>query len=64
MLWRMLGGREFSLARVGPYDYFPESYDQNYKFLILQKGGRINQSVHLKYTIYDEGGNVRITKNE
>lgn len=48
-------GRPFSLVRLGPYDYFPEMYDQNYQFLILDKGGKIDQNAKLRYIIYDIG---------
>lgn len=56
-------GKPFSLIRVGPYDYFPETYDQNYQFLILNKGGKIDQSAKLRYIIYDVG-TVYVQKNE
>lgn len=47
-------GKSFSLGRVGLFDYFPENYDQNYQFLILSKGGKIDPLAKLKYTIYDK----------
>jgi 4-amino-4-deoxy-L-arabinose transferase-like glycosyltransferase len=56
-------GRTFSLSRVGPFDYFPENYDQNYQFLILQKGGKIDQSAKLKYIIVEAGTSVSVIKN-
>ena len=56
-------GRPFSLARIGPYDYFPEYYSQNYQFLIRKQGGNIDQSAKLKYVIYDAGP-IYFQKNE
>ena len=55
--------RPFSLDRIGPFDYFPENYSQNYRFLILSKGGKIDQSAGLKYTVI-EMGSVYIEKHE
>jgi hypothetical protein len=52
---RDAGGKPFALTRIGPYDYFPEEYSQNYKYLIMTKGGRIDSSSKLKYIIYDIG---------
>jgi hypothetical protein len=52
---RNAAGKPFVLTRVGPYDYYPETYDQNYQFLIMQDGGKIDQSAKLKYIIYDIG---------
>jgi len=57
------GGKPFSLGRVGPFDYFSENYDQNYQFLILSKGGKIDPSSKKKYIIYDIG-QVYVQKNE
>jgi len=56
-------GAPFNLDRIGPYDYFPEYYDQAYQFLILENGGKIDSSVKLRYTIYDTSG-VFVFKNE
>ena len=56
-------GAPFSLSRIGPFDYFPENYDQAYQFLALSKGGKIDPSVKLKYTVYDADG-VFVFKNE
>ncbi len=44
-------GREFSIKRIGPYDYFPENYSQNYQYLILWKGGKLTENSNLIYTI-------------
>ena len=46
-------GREFSIKRIGPYDYFPENYSHNYKYLILWKGGKLVENANLIYTIDD-----------
>ena len=56
-------GSAFKLDRIGPFDYFPEYYDQAYQFLILSKGGKVDLSAKLKYTIYDANG-IFIFKNE
>lgn len=56
-------GRPFSLIRLGPFDYFPENYSQNYKYLILEKGGKIDAYAKLEYIIYDIG-TVYVQKNE
>lgn len=45
----------FSLERIGPFDHFPENYSQNYKFLILKSGGKIDESAKTKFVIYDFG---------
>lgn len=34
------------IKRIGPYDYFPENYSQNYKFLIWYLGGKIDDSMN------------------
>jgi hypothetical protein len=49
------GGRAFTIVRVGPFDYFPENYSQNYQFLILNGGGKLDANANLKYIIYDIG---------
>ncbi len=56
-------GKVFDLNRVGPFDYFPENYAQNYQFLVLKAGGRLDSTADLKYTIYD-AGDVYYEKNE
>jgi len=48
-------GKPFTITRIGPYDYFPEEYSQNYKYLIKIEGGVIDPSSKLKYIIYDIG---------
>ena len=47
-------GKPFSIQRVGPYDYFPEQYSQNYKYLILWKGGNLVDSSPNTYTIVED----------
>lgn len=56
-------GKPFALERIGAYDYFPENYAQNYIYLILTKGGKIDQFSKLKYTINDSG-KIIVFKNE
>ena len=50
---RQGGGNSIKIVRVGPYDYFPENYSQNYKFLINYFGGRIDQNSGKEVTIND-----------
>lgn len=54
----------FSIKRVGPYDYFPENYSQNYKYLILWHGGNLIDSSKNVYTITEdpEKGEVDVQK--
>ena len=47
------GGKPFSIKRVGPYDYFPESYSQNYQYLAIWRGGVLDKSGESSYTIND-----------
>lgn len=47
------GGNSIKIVRVGPYDYFPENYSQNYKFLINYFGGRIDQNSGKEVIIND-----------
>jgi len=46
-------GSEFSIKRIGLYDYFPETYSQNYKYLILSRGGKLTDKSKNIYTIND-----------
>jgi 4-amino-4-deoxy-L-arabinose transferase-like glycosyltransferase len=57
-------GGPLSIKRVGPYDYFPEQYSQNYKYLILWKGGNLVETSGNTYTIVDNGekGEVYVQK--
>lgn len=53
------GNEEFSLKRIGPYDYFPENYSQNYKYLIYYYGGNLVSDSKRVVTI-DEYNNFNI----
>lgn len=57
-------GVEFNLRRIGPFDYFPDQYKQNYELLILNAGGKMNPKAPTTYTIYDMGGKISVIKNE
>lgn len=46
-------GSDFSIKRVGPFDYFPEEYSQNYKYMVLWKGGNLTENSGNVYTIND-----------
>ena len=56
--------RPFSIKRIGPFDYFPENYSQNYKYLILRKGGRLIDDATNIYTITEneETGEINVKK--
>ncbi|MCX6704405.1 MAG: glycosyltransferase family 39 protein [Candidatus Woesebacteria bacterium] len=58
------GGKPFSLKRIGPYDYLPEEYSQNYKYLILSKGGNLIDASKNVYTIIEDPtkGQVSVEK--
>ena len=50
-----------NIKRIGPYDYFPESYSQNYKFLIWYLGGKIDDNSDNEVIINDnENINIKI----
>jgi len=54
------GGKQFSIKRVGPYDFFPEQYSQNYKYLLLWKGGKlVDENVNL-YTIIESENDINV----
>lgn len=53
-------GKELKINRIGPYSYFPEQYSQNYKYLVLWKGGRINDSSRNVYTIVEDVNTLNI----
>jgi hypothetical protein len=57
-------GNKFSLKRIGPFDYFPEYYDQNYQFLILSMGGKLVDTSANVYTIVEgpSKGQVSVEK--
>lgn len=44
-------GREINLKRIGPHDYYPENYAQNYKYLILYNNGKLNDNSDYTVTI-------------
>lgn len=46
-------GSSIRIVRIGPYDYFPENYSQNYKYLINYFGGRIDQNSGKEVIIND-----------
>jgi len=52
----------FALKRIGPFDYFPDEYKQNYEYLLLQKGAKIDPNAKLRYVIIDSLGNARVIK--
>jgi len=50
-------GRDITIKRIGPYDFFPENYSQNYKYLVSWKGGRVTDDSHNVYTIIEDRQN-------
>jgi hypothetical protein len=56
--------KPFSIKRVGPYDYFPENYSQNYKYLILWKGGNLDDDSKNIYTVVEDSkeGEIHVQK--
>lgn len=59
----MASGRAFNIVRVGPFDYFPENYSQNYRYLILLKGGKVDPQSNLIYTITENGQDISVKEN-
>ena len=55
-------GEAFRLSRVGPYDYFPETYNQNYKYLILLKGGKVDPEAKTEYKLFEGGESVYVQR--
>lgn len=55
-------GAPFGIERTGPYDYFPEQYSQNYKYLILWKGGNLVEKSGNVYRIVERQGDVYVQK--
>jgi len=55
-------GLPFSIKRVGPFDYFPENYSQNYKYLLIRSGGKLIENSSNVYTIVEEENKVYVTK--
>lgn len=53
-----------SIKRIGPFDYFPEEYSQNYKYLIIWKGGKLEENSGNVYTITEDvkKGEVNVQK--
>jgi hypothetical protein len=51
-------GLPFSVKRIGPYDYFPENYSQNYKYLLLWHGAKLTESSTNTYIINDANGTI------
>ena len=53
-----------SIKRIGAFDYFPENYSQNYKYLVLWKGGKVIDSSINSYTITEDSqkGEVSVKK--
>lgn len=51
-------GKQFSLIRIGPFDYFPENYDQNYQYLLRILNKKLDKSATLRYTIYEDTSNL------
>lgn len=58
------GGKDIGIKRIGPYDYFPENYSQNYKYLILYYGGNVVDSSNNVYTIVEDevSGQINVQK--
>jgi hypothetical protein len=55
-------GHPLSIKRIGPFDYFPEQYSQNYKYLILWKGGQLTDNGANVYTITENERGVSVQK--
>lgn len=53
-----------SIKRIGAFDYFPENYSQNYKYLVAWKGGQVIDSSTNVYTITEDSakGEVSVKK--
>lgn len=56
------GAQEFSLSRVGKYDYFDNDFSLNYQYLLKINGARLNNDANLRYTIYED--TKQIPENE
>ncbi len=55
-------GKDVSVKRIGPFDYFPENYSQNYKYLIFYEGGKVTDNSGNIYTIVENSGGVYVQK--
>lgn len=54
--------KPFSIKRIGLFNYFPENYSQNYKYLVLWKGGNLIENSPNVYKIVEDNGNVEVEK--
>lgn len=54
-------GNSFAIQRSGPYDYFPDQYSQNYKYLVLWKGGNLVENSGNIYKINEDVENKSVT---
>ncbi|HKC04861.1 MAG TPA: glycosyltransferase family 39 protein [Patescibacteria group bacterium] len=54
-------GNDMSIRRIGPYDYFPEQYSQNYKYLIIESGGKLLDTSGNTYMILESTQSAEIT---
>lgn len=48
----------FSIKRVGPYDYFSENYSQSYRYLMWLMGNEPKEDSIITYTIYEDTKNL------
>lgn len=55
-------GRNFTLERVGPFDYFEGNYAQNYWYLFRLKGVTPYSDSKLRYIIDETGEEINISK--
>jgi hypothetical protein len=56
-------GKEFTIKRIGEYDYFNENYSQNYRYLFWLKGNEPVIKSNLNYTIIEKrGGGIYFSK--
>jgi hypothetical protein len=56
------GEKDIKIKRIGPFDYFPENYSQNYKYLILLKGGKIDENSENIYVIKESETEINVQK--
>lgn len=57
-------GEEFSLQRVGEFDYFENNFANNYIYLLKLDGAKVTVSAKVKYTIYENENNQTYFKKE
>jgi hypothetical protein len=55
-------GQKFSLARIGPYDYFEGNFAQNYEYLLWWQGNNPVENASLKYTIAESTEGIYLQK--